>query len=168
MLVCSKCWNYYEKCTCSCKQKDLTKNIDDDIVDIVCELNKTFISLNWDIRTAFCCGGHITIDADRELPDYATPHCYVMFKGDPSYFHYIWSDSQKLTQEVESLGCKFRVDIDNELYNEYRCTLSISSDKNTDNLDLPEKISFLKGKVLFFEFLLKKILYLKSKEWLTG
>lgn len=67
MKLCTKCFDF----NCSC-EKPKYQQIDDGLVEIISELNKQFIRLDWGIHTKYCCEGHV-------VSQYLQPHTYIMF-----------------------------------------------------------------------------------------
>lgn len=147
MLVCRNCWNYARNCECS--EPDTVK-IDDDLVDIIIGFNRVFIKLNWNIKTSFCCAGHIAFDGAYH--NYTFPQVYILFEGDPKYFNEIKSGTEKLKFKnffFEVLGEEFQ--------KKNRLNISLGTRVYTDTLTLKEKICFLKEKVKLLDFFAWKI-----------
>lgn len=145
MKVCASCWSYAKLCSCN-NQHIVT--IDDDFVDIVIGLNKVFHKLDWNIRTLFCCAGHIAPVRGNSA------HAYIMFEGDRKYFPILYDKFANL--ELHKFGVEHEIDH----FEYFKFALHIRNNKHILKMTLEEKINFLKARNIFLEFLTDKIHYL--------
>lgn len=78
MKLCCSCFN--SPCTCS---TPFIQEIDDELYDVIVAFNRVFIALGWDIRTKFCCAGHVKDKYRLQTP-------YILFASKTrKYFPYI-------------------------------------------------------------------------------
>lgn len=150
MEICLSCYKY--ACQCDCSYKDNIIEVDDDFADIILELNELFSRFQLNIKTRFCCAGHIAnTDTNSIL------HAYILFEGDFFQITYFLSGLDRVLNEplfVKNPELKLSFDVFNdEEAISYR--LSVSLDKDT--YDLSDKILFMQGKVRLMKFLADKI-----------
>lgn len=154
MKVCLSCYQYETKCLCnkSNKQPEIVE-IDDDFADLILELNELFSYLGLDLRTKFCCAGHLT---PREIAPNITSalHSYIMFEGNFLQFAYFINGLDKVQEEPlfkNNPDLVFSADVVNQEEQQY--TLSVGINKFQVKYTLEDKILFMQGKTRMMQFL---------------
>lgn len=157
MKVCLSCYRYETDCSCdkTDKQPEIVE-VDDDFADIILELNETFSYFGINVRTKFCCAGHLTpriIDQNRET----TLYSYILFEGhflQFVYFMYGWDKIQEEPLFKDNPSLSISLDVFNQEECRYKFSVSVRTDSTPT---LQDKILFMQGKVRMMKFLADKI-----------
>lgn len=156
MRVCLSCYRYATDCICdkSNKQSNIVE-IDDDFADIILELNELFSYFQINVKTIFCCAGHLI--PINVAPDLFMLQSYIMFEGDFMQFAYFLYGIDKV-QEEALFKDNPNLTLSIKVFNQEECHYKLSVQMKTNKLPtLQDKILFMQGKVRMMKFLADKI-----------
>lgn len=151
LVVCTNCWEYpyYNKCNCP-KDKKRYVEIDGDIADVIISLNKAFIKLGWNLRTEYCCAGHLEGDDRYNRP-------YILFIGNPIYFHHFIYKYEFFNEKLAGYPVTFETRM-GQYNGQYRLTIEVDFHAHVFE-SFKDKINFLKVRTIFIECLGELVSY---------
>ena len=153
MYICLSCLNYTTDCQCQHETKRSKKQIveiDDDFADLILNLNRVFTALKLDLKTIFCCAGHVVPKITSEF------FAYIMFEGDFWQFMNLIRGIDKIQKEP-LFKRNPDLDFSASVFNAEKCHYTLSVHLHRYKHTPKNSRLFLKGRDRMIAFLNDKI-----------